>query len=202
MKFLGGVSIGEFPLSRPLAQRRRSLYGTRVHVDADRLTRNQADKLGPVRPSASIFLSAFMPVRLSAVSYLSALMLASLSALLAVPTTAQVPSQVPTPSVQNPGTMNPVTAPSLPSVPTPQLPGMMIPGPVAGQAAGLVAPPGLLPEATSGRIWSSVGRGLPGMPGGPPLTDRMGAEDPAARFMRPTVIGSLACDLGLDPECL
>lgn len=98
--------------------------------------------------------------------------------------------------------MNPVTAPSLPSVPTPLLPGMMIPGPIAGQAAGLVPPPGLLPEATSGRAWSSVGRGLPGMPGGPPLTDRMGAEDPAVRFMRPAVIGALACDLNLDPECL
>jgi hypothetical protein len=122
---------------------------------------------------------------------------------MASPAGAQVPSQVPTPSVQNPGTMNPVTAPSLPSVPTPLLPGMMIPGPVAGQAAGLVPPPGLVPEMTSGRAWSSAGRGLPGMPGGPPLTDRaMGAEDPAIRFMLPTRLGPLTCDLMIDPECL
>lgn len=38
-----------------------------------------------------------------------------------------------------------------------------------------------------------VGRGLPGMPGGPPLSSRMGAQDPSGRYMSPPTIGPLVC---------
>jgi hypothetical protein len=47
-----------------------------------------------------------------------------------------------------------------------------------------------------------VGRGLPGLPGGPPVNAPMGARDPSAAYMSPRILGSLACDLIFDPECL
>jgi hypothetical protein len=51
---------------------------------------------------------------------------------------------------------------------------------------------------------TSAGRGLPGMPGGPPLNAPMGAgaRDATSTYMRPIVIGPLECDLSLDPACL
>lgn len=48
----------------------------------------------------------------------------------------------------------------------------------------------------------TVGRGLPGMPGGPPISATPGARDPAPTYMRPPVIGPVECDLVLDPTCL
>jgi len=48
----------------------------------------------------------------------------------------------------------------------------------------------------------SAGRGLPGMPGGPPLNGPLGAQDPSSSYMRPPLIGPLECDLIVDPTCL
>ena len=47
----------------------------------------------------------------------------------------------------------------------------------------------------------SAGRGLPGMPGGPPIRAAMGAQDPSARYMRPPVIGQLFCDPSINIAC-
>jgi len=47
-----------------------------------------------------------------------------------------------------------------------------------------------------------AGRGLPGMPGGPPVNAPWGAQDLSASFMRPPLIGPLECDLIVDPTCL
>jgi hypothetical protein len=52
-----------------------------------------------------------------------------------------------------------------------------------------------------GRSLGSAGRGLPGMPGGPPLKAPMGAVDPSASYMRPRVIGPLFCDPAVNIAC-
>ena len=45
------------------------------------------------------------------------------------------------------------------------------------------------------------GRGLPGMPGGPPIKAPMGAQDPSTSYMRPPVIGPLFCDPSINIAC-
>jgi hypothetical protein len=50
-------------------------------------------------------------------------------------------------------------------------------------------------------VFSGAGRGLPGMPGGPPLNTPLGARDPSAQFMRPPSVGPLFCDPALDVQC-
>ncbi len=79
--------------------------------------------------------------------------------------------------------------------------------------AGGITPSGTgvqsAPSPTVGTIGSSsdrksfgtVGQGLPGMPGGPPVTSPNGAQDPASKYMRPPVIGPLFCDPALDIPC-
>ena len=57
-----------------------------------------------------------------------------------------------------------------------------------------LAPSPERPENAKG--FRSAGRGLPGMPGGPPLTSPLGARDPRA----PTA-GSLFCDPAVDSSC-
>lgn len=49
--------------------------------------------------------------------------------------------------------------------------------------------------------FGGAGRGLPGMPGGPPLKGPMGAQDPTADYMRPPVIGPLFCDPAVNIPC-
>jgi hypothetical protein len=53
----------------------------------------------------------------------------------------------------------------------------------------------------AGRPSSIAGRGLPGMPGGPPLKAPMGAQDSSASYMRPPVIGPLFCDPSINIPC-
>lgn len=62
----------------------------------------------------------------------------------------------------------------------------------------LASTPRSLSSATG---FTGAGRGLPGMPGGPPLTSSLGARDPSARFMRPQTIGPLFCDPVVDFPC-
>lgn len=63
--------------------------------------------------------------------------------------------------------------------------------------------PGLAPSAaTMARPpFQSAGRGLPGMPGGPPLGGMDGAIDPAGTYMTPPVVGPLFCDPALNIPC-
>lgn len=53
----------------------------------------------------------------------------------------------------------------------------------------------------AGTSLAIVGRGLPGMPGGPPLNAGMGAQDLSAGYMRPPVIGPLFCDPSINIAC-
>jgi len=39
------------------------------------------------------------------------------------------------------------------------------------------------------------------MPGGPPLTGGMGAQDPSSKYMRPSTIGPLFCDPAVNIPC-
>jgi hypothetical protein len=104
-----------------------------------------------------------------------------------------------------------LTAPANPLNPAgPQNPG--IPPSVSNIGGSATASPGttsgITQAPTAGSIapgpTTSAGRGLPGMPGGPPLNAPMGAgaRDPVSTYMRPIVIGPLECDLSLDPACL
>jgi hypothetical protein len=107
---------------------------------------------------------------------------------MALPGGAQTPSVPP-----NQATLNPAVGPQLPLLPTTGTTPEFTPG---------VAPtPGINQIPSSGSVSPSVGRGLPGMPGGPPLNAPMGAQDPAARYMSPQVIGPLFCDPAMNIPC-
>jgi len=124
------------------------------------------------------------------------LMLGVLGAM-TLPCAAQAPA---TPPAQNP-LPNPLQGsaggPPPPIIPASGLPGTPTPGvttaatPPLGLAGPLLQGPGL--TAFYGQ--PPVGRGYPGMPGGPPLNSPVGALDPASRYMTPPAIGSLECDL-------
>jgi len=57
------------------------------------------------------------------------------------------------------------------------------------------------PLPSPGLTLGSAGRGLPGMPGGPPINAPMGARDPSATYMRPSVVGPLFCDPSINITC-
>ena len=79
--------------------------------------------------------------------------------------------------------------------------------PFFGNPGSIITPPttpGLRgsPVISRARIPMGIaGRGLPGMPGGPPLKSPMGAQDPSASYMRPPVIGPLFCDPSINIAC-
>lgn len=108
---------------------------------------------------------------------------------LAVPCGAQAP--LPAPSVQNQAGQPSQAEPS---------------AEVSGQAnAGLTSVPtsgvGSTRSSDLGKRFGSAGRGLPGMPGGPPSKGSMGSQDPSSRYMRPPVIPSLLCDPAINIPC-
>ena len=60
---------------------------------------------------------------------------------------------------------------------------------------------GAIPSSTKPGSLGSAGRGLPGMPGGPPIKGVLGSQDPASTYMRPQTIGALVCDPMIDGVC-
>ena len=60
---------------------------------------------------------------------------------------------------------------------------------------------GLNPASTTTSPRVTVGQGLPGMPGGPPLGGGGGATDPSTDYMTPQVIGPLFCDPAMNIPC-
>lgn len=60
---------------------------------------------------------------------------------------------------------------------------------------------GTIPSSTKPGSLGSAGRGLPGMPGGPPIKGALGSQDPASAYMRPQTIGALVCDPMFDGVC-
>lgn len=117
----------------------------------------------------------------------------------AVPAAAQVSAPAPPgtapPTPTSPGQVQPA-APQLPTSPTsPAAPG--------GGAGILQITPTIGSTQSSGArsSFGTVGRGLPGMPGGPPLTGPVGAQDPSRQYMSPPVIGPLFCDPSINIPC-
>ena len=60
---------------------------------------------------------------------------------------------------------------------------------------------GTIPSSTKPGTLGSAGRGLPGMPGGPPIKGALGSQDPSSAYMRPPTIGALVCDPLIDGVC-
>lgn len=82
-----------------------------------------------------------------------------------------------------------------------------IAAPTSGISARIITPsttnqlePGIGRPSPSG-TFAGAGRGLPGMPGGPPVNGPVGAQDRSAAYMRPPVIGPLLCDPAVDLAC-
>src|SRR5574339_5225 len=91
---------------------------------------------------------------------------------------------------QNPQASSPVSiSPIQPaSAPTSGLPANVLTPATTTQLEAAGGAPGRAP------VFVGAGRGLPGMPGGPPLNSALGARDPTAQYMRPPTVGPLLCD--------
>ena len=96
------------------------------------------------------------------------------------------------PQAQSPGSISPIQ-PS--SAPTSGLPANVLTPSTTSQ---LAPNPGV--RATPAPF-TSAGRGLPGMQGGPPINAPVGARDPSAGYMRPPTVGPLFCDPALNIQC-
>lgn len=71
----------------------------------------------------------------------------------------------------------------------------------AGPTATPVPGVGTIPSSSLGKSFGSAGRGLPGMPGGPPVSGTPGGQDPSSTWMRPSQIPPLLCDPAIDIPC-
>lgn len=122
------------------------------------------------------------------------LSLAALSVLLVVPCGAQAPLQTPaSPSIQN--QLGQTSQAALPPVTSGA--GVSTDGPTAVPVLGV----GSSASSSLGKRFGSAGRGLSGMPGGPPLKGGIGSQDPSGKYMRPSVIPPLFCDPALNIPC-
>src|SRR5436853_590471 len=119
--------------------------------------------------------------------------LGGLSAL-ALPCAAQTLSTPPSAPNQAPQTPQ--------SGPHPSLTSAGVPGTVSSGTTSAISPAACsLPSSGPGMSFGTVGRGLPGLAGGPPVTAPMGARDPSASYMSPPAIGPLFCDPSLNIAC-
>jgi hypothetical protein len=109
----------------------------------------------------------------------------------AVPGLAQTPPAIP--SIQNQPAPLSQSVPSDSSSAGSSLPS----GPTVTPTLGV----GSIPSSSLGKSFGTAGRGLPGMPGGPPVNSALGAQDPAGKYMRPPVILPLLCDPAVDFPC-
>ena len=108
---------------------------------------------------------------------------------LANPCGAQTPPA--TPPIQN------QAGQLLQSVPSAVVPGQANAGPTSVPIPGV----GSSVSSSTGKTFGSAGRGLPGMPGGPPIKGSMGSQDPSSRYMTPPVIPPLSCDPAVNIPC-
>ncbi len=114
---------------------------------------------------------------------------------LPVPCPAQV--SPPAPTVQQIQAAQPPQVGVLPVLPPTGGVGQMSAGAVSTPTPGVAT-------ATSSSLrkrFGSVGQGLPGMPGGPPIRGATGAQDPSGAYTRPPVIGPLFCDPAINIPC-
>lgn len=108
---------------------------------------------------------------------------------LANPCEAQTPPAAP--PVQN------QAGQSILGVPSAVVPGQANAGPTSVPTPGV----GSSVSSSTGKTFGSAGRGLPGMPGGPPIKGSMGSQDPSSRYMTPPVIPPLLCDPAVNIPC-
>ena len=91
---------------------------------------------------------------------------------------------------------------SPPAALEPPAPSAETPAPISPSAPVTPLPtPGSTLSSSSGKSFGSVGRGLPGMLGGPPLNAAPGVQGPSSQYMRPQVIGPLFCDPAINLPC-
>ena len=101
----------------------------------------------------------------------------------------------------------PAVAPSLQNQPAPLSQSVAPDSSSAGSAvsSGPTVTPtlgvGSIPSSSLGKSFGTAGRGLPGMPGGPPVNSALGAQDPTGKYMSPPVIPPLLCDPAVDLPC-
>ncbi len=108
---------------------------------------------------------------------------------LAYPCGAQTPP--PTPQVQSQAVQIPQPAPSVGT----SRPTNIGPPSAATSAAGFAK------SSSVGKRFGSVGQGLPGMSGGPPIKGSMGYQDPSGRYMHPSEMPSVLCDPAVTVPC-
>ena len=72
---------------------------------------------------------------------------------------------------------------------------------ITATASGASAPQSNTIPSSQGKSFGTIGKGLPGMTGGPALTAPMGSQDPSSRYMRPLVIAPLFCDPSINIPC-
>lgn len=72
---------------------------------------------------------------------------------------------------------------------------------ITSTASGASAPQSNTVPSSQGKSFGTIGKGLPGMTGGAALNAPMGSQDPASRYMRPTVIPPLFCDPAINIPC-
>jgi hypothetical protein len=84
-----------------------------------------------------------------------------------------------------------------------QAPGSSVPANVTTSQTTLGQNPtvGGAPASTTTSPRVTVGQGLPGMPGGPPLGGAGGAIDQSTDYMTPPVVGPLFCDPAMNIPC-
>lgn len=100
------------------------------------------------------------------------------------------------------------STPSLPQTQPGQNPPLLgiLPAPansatITATASGASAPQVSTRPSSQGKSFGTIGAGLPGMTGGPALTQPPGAQDPSSRYMRPPVIPPLFCDPAINIPC-
>lgn len=71
-------------------------------------------------------------------------------------------------------------------------------GPAPVPAPGIV---GTTTSSSAGKTFGSVGRGLPGMPGGPPVNGPSGSQDPSSQYNIPPMIPAVLCDPAVNIPC-
>ena len=106
-------------------------------------------------------------------------------------------------------TTSPPSPQQTPQGPSAQTPGIqpLIQNPFAQQstitstASGASAPQSNTVPSSQGKSFGTIGKGLPGMTGGPAPNAPLGSQDPSSRYMRPTVIPPLFCDPAINIPC-
>jgi hypothetical protein len=124
----------------------------------------------------------------------------ALSVTAACPTTSFAQTSPGLPGSSQSQTQGPITTPpNQPlSAPTSGLPANILTPSTTNQLAPSTGATASFERTPS---FGNAGRGLPGMPGGPPLKGPMGAQDPTADYMRPPVVGPLFCDPAVNISC-